>query len=222
MATPNISVSDLSPWPVCIFTPPWGYCGRVTESLDTWFRREILAHETYLVRYLRRIWRQPQDIDDLRQDAYTRIYEAAALARPLQPKSFLLTTARNLVVNLHRRNRVVSIESVGDFDDLNVSLDELSPERRLDARQQLRRLADALNSLPPKCRQVIWLRRVDGLSQKEVAERLGISVRTVENHILKGMRLLAAAFLSQHANLNVNEGTHDTETENEHGQHRTD
>lgn len=190
----------------------------MTDSLDDWFRREILVYEASLTRYLHRAWRHSQDVADLRQEIYVKVYEAAATARPQSPKSFLFTTAQHLVISRFRRTRVVSIESVGDFDDLSVSQEELSPERRLDARQQLRRLAEVMNRLPPKCRQVIWLRRIDELPQKEVAERLGISVRTVESHILKGMRLLTEGFLGQGTAAALDDETHKSDKENEHGQ----
>jgi len=93
-----------------------------------------------------------------------------------------------------RRGRVVSIEAVGDMDALNVLVDEISPERRLSARQELRRLTDAFDRLPDRCREVVWLRRVERLSQKEVAARLGITEKTVEKHIAKGMQLIAEHF----------------------------
>ena len=54
-----------------------------------------------------------------------------------------------------------------------------------------RRLVEALDALPERCRQVVWLRRVEELSQNDVAQRLGISGRTVEKHLAKGMRLIA-------------------------------
>jgi RNA polymerase sigma-70 factor (ECF subfamily) len=167
--------------------------------LKIWFAREILAHEAALMRYLTRTWPRRHEIHDLRQEIYVRIYEAAAKARPTAPKSFLFTTARNLMADRVRRSRIVSIEAVGDLGVLNVMVDEVSPERRLDARQDLKRLAHALDLLPPKCREVVWLRRVAEISQKEVAKRLGISERTVEAHLLKGMRHLADAFLAETA-----------------------
>jgi RNA polymerase sigma factor (sigma-70 family) len=166
----------------------------VTEPLKTWFAREILAHEAALVRYLNRTWPRRDEILDLRQEIYIRVYEAAGRARPTAPKSFLFTTARHLMTDRVRRSRIVSIEAIGDLGASSVLVDEVSPERRLDARQELKRLTWALNLLPPKCREVVWLRRVDEISQKEVAQRLGISERTVESHVLKGMRLLADAF----------------------------
>jgi len=161
------------------------------EDLDAWFAREILSHEGSLVRYLLRTWPHRDDVHDLRQEAYIRVYEAAARARPAAPKSFLFTTARNLMTDRIRRGRVVSIEAAEDLDDLNVLVDEISPEQHASARQQLRRLADAFDRLPPKCRQVVWMRKVEELPQKEVASRLGINEGTVEKHVAKGVRLLA-------------------------------
>ena len=163
------------------------------ESLDSWFKREILVHEEALMRYLARCWQKSAELVDLRQDVYVRVYEAAAKSRPYAPKSFLFTTARHLITDRLRRQRIVAIDAVGDLDALNVMIEELSPEVRTSAHQELRRLADAIDGLPPKCREVIWMRRVDDLPQKEVAARLGVTQKTVEKHVIKGMQLLADA-----------------------------
>lgn len=164
------------------------------DSLDAWFAREILVHEAALMRYLTRLWSRRDEVPDLRQEIYVRIYEAAARSRPTSPKSFMFTTARHLMTDRLRRGRVVSIEAMGDPDAWNVLVDELSPEHRLDARQELRRLAAAFDRLPDRCRQVVWLRRVEELPQKEVAARLGIGEKTVEKQVAKGMRLIADHF----------------------------
>lgn len=161
------------------------------KALNEWFAREILTHEAALVRYLARAWPHRDDIHDLRQEVYMRVYEAAKRARPHSPKSFLFATARHLMADRIRRNRIVSMQAVGDLDALNVPVEEASPEERLHARQELAQLARAFGALPPRCRDVVWLRRVDELSQKEVAGRLNISEKTVESHIVKGTRLLA-------------------------------
>lgn len=163
------------------------------DSLDAWFKREILAHEDVLVRYLSRMWPNRQDIVDLRQDTYVRVYEAAAKARPTAPKSFLFATARHLMTDRFRRQRIVSIDAVGDLEALNVLIEDVSPERQLSAHQELRKLAQAIDLLPRKCREVVWMRRVDDLPQKEVAARLGVTEKVIEKHIMKGMRLLADA-----------------------------
>ncbi|MBP6799327.1 MAG: sigma-70 family RNA polymerase sigma factor, partial [Luteimonas sp.] len=110
------------------------------------------------------------------------------------PKAFLFATARHLLTDRIRRGKVVSIEPVGDFERLLVLVDDVSPERWCGGRQVLKRLSDAFDRLPDRCREVVWLRRVEHLSQREVAARLGISEKTVEKHIAKGMRLLAGHF----------------------------
>ena len=160
-------------------------------ALDRWFIDEILVHEDALVRYLQRCWSRRDEIHDLRQEVYARVYEAAAKALPTQPKSFLFASARHLMTDRLRRSRVVSIEPMGDFEPSHVLVDDVSPERWCGGRQGLLRLAEAFDRLPDRCREVVWLRRVEDLSQKEVAVRLGISEKTVEKHIAKGMRLLA-------------------------------
>jgi hypothetical protein len=63
------------------------------DALNSWFAREILVHEAALVRYLTRTWSNKDDICDLRQETYIRVYEAAKTARPTFAKSFLFTTA---------------------------------------------------------------------------------------------------------------------------------
>lgn len=166
----------------------------MNEVLDAWFAREVLAHEGALMRFLHRNWRNHDEVVDLRQEIYVRVYEAAAGRRPDSPKSFLFATARHLLADRIRRQRIVSITAVGDLEQLNVLTDELEPGRWLGGRDALERLARALDRLPDRCRQVVWLRRVEDLPQKEIARRLGISEKTVEKHIAKGCRMMANHF----------------------------
>ncbi|KRB05005.1 sigma-70 family RNA polymerase sigma factor [Lysobacter sp. Root690] len=189
-------------------------------ALDAWFADEILVHEAALVHYLRRVWAHIDDVHDLRQEIYVRVYEAAGRARPHQPKSFLFATARHLMTDRLRRGRVVSIEPVGDFESLNVLVDEVTPERRLGARQNLRRLADAFDLLPDRCREVVWLRRVEELPQKEVAARMGITEKTVEKQVAKGMRLLAEHYYG--ATQSSADDAQDADRNREHGRKQTD
>ena len=163
------------------------------QPVDEWFMREILPLEPMLTRYLQRNWRNEAEINDLRQEAYARVYEAAQHEKPVLAKPFLFQITRNLMIDRLRRQSVVSLESVADFDWLNVSDDKPSAEAYVAARQELRLLQAALDKLPPRCRQVVLMRKVEGLSQKEVAKRMGITIETVENQVAKGMRLLAQA-----------------------------
>jgi len=171
------------------------YLGAVINALDQWFATEILPHEGALVRYLTRVWPNRSEVLDLRQDIYVRVYESARTALPTTPKAFLFAAARNLMTDRIRHNRIVLIDSRQDFEGLNVLVDELSPERCLSARQELRNLARAFDSLSEKCRNVIWLRRVEGLSQRQTAQRLGLREGAVESQLARGVRVLARAML---------------------------
>lgn len=193
------------------------------DSLDDWFTREILVHERALMRYLMRCWHRHDETPDLRQEVYVRVYEAAEKARPAMPKSFMFTTARHLMTDRLRRARVVSIDAVGDLGALNVLIDEISPEQRLNARQELRHLAAAFDRLPDRCREVVWLRRVEELPQKEVALRMGIGEKTVEKQVAKGMRLIAEYFYGTgHSHRALRRAATDAGHGDGHGQQQAD
>jgi RNA polymerase sigma-70 factor (ECF subfamily) len=173
------------------------------------------------VRYLTRTWPVRDEIHDLRQETYLRVYEAAAKKRPRSAKAFLFTTARHLVVDRMRRRRVVSFEQGWDLEELNVLVDEISPERCAGADEELRALAAAFDHLPPRCRQVVWMRRVEEQSQKEVAARLGIGEAMVEKHIAKAMRRLADALFGCHSSEKPKGETARSVREDDHARQHT-
>ena len=164
------------------------------DSLETWFRQEILPHEAALVRFLSRKWVRPKDVEDIRHDIYVRMLEAAERERPANPRAFLFSVAKNLLIDRARHDRVVAIDLLEDLSHLNVLIDEVSTERRASAREQLERLARLFERLPERRRQVVWMRRVESLSQKEIARRLNIAEGTVEKHLVLGIKALARAF----------------------------
>lgn len=184
------------------------------ESLQSWFKREIIAHEGALLRFIRRTWPDAGEIEDIRQEAYIKVYEAAAHARPAAPKSFLFAITRNLMVDRIRRGRIVSIELKGDIDGLNALVDERSPEHRASAREEFLRLAGAFETLPPECRDVVWLRKVELLTQKDVSRRLGVPERTIEKRVARGIRLLARTVFGVKP---AGEPSADEDEEREHG-----
>jgi RNA polymerase sigma factor (sigma-70 family) len=165
----------------------------VDDTLESWFRREILPHEAMLVRFLSRKWASSAEVHDIRHDIYVRVLEAAERERPAAPKAFLFSVARHLLIDRARRDRIVSIDLLEDLDVLNVLIDEVSPERRATGREQVQRLSTLFDRLPLRCREVVWMRRVEDVPQKEIARRLGIAEATVEKHLVRGIRLLADA-----------------------------
>ena len=171
-----------------------GNAGRMGDyAIDQWFTHEVLPLGPMLMRFLQRNKCSAAEVADLTQEAYARVYEAAQRERPQQVKPFLFQVARNLMIDRLRKQSVVSLEAMADFEWLNLPDDRPSSEQTLVARQERRLLQAALEDLPPRCRQVVMMRRIEGLSQKEVAEQLGITIETVQTQIAKAMRLLAQA-----------------------------
>jgi len=156
-----------------------------------WFLREVLPLEAVLVRFLRQNWRDQSDIEDVLQDVYVRVYEAAKRQIPEKPKPFVFATARNLLINRMRDRAVVPIDAVADLDALNIAMDMPGPDRAAVARDELRRLSDAIDRLPPHCREVIVLRRIENLSRSEIAARLGIAETTVSSYLTEAMYALS-------------------------------
>jgi RNA polymerase sigma-70 factor (ECF subfamily) len=170
------------------------------------------------MRYLSHKRAMPVDAEDLRNDIYIRVLECADNQRPTNPKAFLFSTARNLLIDIARRNRVVAIDLLEDLDVLNVLIDEASPERHASGRQQLQRLSTYFDRMPAKCREVVWLRRIEGLPQKEVAQRLGVTEATVEKHVHRGMRYLAYALFGTAASKEAAVSERVKESEPKHGE----
>ena len=114
-----------------------------TPALEGWFVREVLPLEAALMHFLRRSWPNKSELDDLRQEVYVRVCEAARKEIPHPAKPFVFAVARNLLVDRVRREHVVSIETVSDLDALGVAVEEPGPDRNAMARQELRRLQAA-------------------------------------------------------------------------------
>ena len=161
------------------------------DELRDWFCREVLPLEPALVRFLRRNWRDPNEIGDFRQDVFARMFDAARTGRPPNVRAFMFTVARNLLINHARRAKIVSFELVAEIEDSAAGPDEITPERIAAARDELRRVRAAIGQLPPRCQEIVLLRKVEGLSHREIAEHTGLSRRTVEAHLTRGMRGLA-------------------------------
>lgn len=187
------------------------------DSLDAWFAREILVHERALLKFLMRAWPDRAEVDDLCQEAYVRVYESAARERPAQPRGFLFATARHLMTDKVRRGRIVSIEMRGNIDALNVLIDELSPEHQVNAGQDLRRLAQAFSSLPEACRGIVWMMKVEDITQSEIARRLGMTRKTVEKRALRGLRLLQEAYFGGKDIVDRPQARVGLESESDHG-----
>jgi RNA polymerase sigma factor (sigma-70 family) len=162
-------------------------------ELNAWFAKAILVHERALRGYVSRFFKDFADIEDVLQETYSRLL---ALSDPASNAvrnwhAFLFTTARNVALDRIRRSRVVSLDALAEMGSADV-LDPAPPaDEVLNARQELTLLLDTIASLPDRCRETLTLRKLYGMSQREIAQRLKITESTVEKHVAYGVRLCA-------------------------------
>ena len=160
------------------------------DAASAWFVREILPLEAILVTYLRQNWHNASDVADLRQEVYARVFEAAREQIPDNPKRFLLTSARNLLIDRVRREQVVPMESFADFDALGIAAETPEPDRALIRKENIRRLEAALAELPPRTREAITLAYFEGLSITEIARRMNVAQPVASKFVARGTLIL--------------------------------
>lgn len=168
--------------------------GLSVSEVNAWFIREVLTLETALQRYLRHAWRNESDIGDMCQDVFVRCIEAAKREIPHPTRPFVFFIARSLLIDRLRRNQIVSIDAVADLEAFGISTDDPAPDRSVIARQDWRRLQAALARLPERQRDAVVMRKVEGLSRKEIAQRMGIAEPTVAQHLANGIAALTDFF----------------------------
>ena len=153
-----------------------------------WFAEEVHPHESSLRSYLKFSFPSVRDVDDVVQESYLRLWRSAAKQRIRSARGFLFSVAQRLAIDHLRREKRSPHESVTDFHSLSVLDGGLSVSDDVSVRQEIALLAEAIDALPARCREITILRKLDGLSHREIAVRLGISEETVQVQIGRGMR----------------------------------
>lgn len=161
-----------------------------SAALNEWFCREVLPREPVLTRFISRHWRAADEFFDIRQDVYERVLRGASRTLPELPGPYMFTVARNVMINRARRSKLIMIDFVTELEQIVPDADWLTPARQVEAREELRRVQTGLGILPPRCRQILRLRKVEGFSTREVAQQLGIGIDAVEQQVTLGMRAL--------------------------------
>jgi RNA polymerase sigma-70 factor (ECF subfamily) len=155
-----------------------------------WFAEEVEPHHTSLKRYLQRSYPAVRDVDDVVQESYLRLWRAHLLRPVRSAKSFLFQVARNLAVDLIRRNRRSPEISSPDLDVSCVLESGPGVAETACTLEELDLLARAIEALPDRYREVMILRQIKGIPQKEIAVRLGISELSVQTYVVRGLRRL--------------------------------
>ncbi len=157
----------------------------------------FLENNTFLKRFLSRFFYDQQDIEDVAQEAYLRAYVAEQKKSIEQPKAFLFRIAKN--VALTKLNKK-SLKITDYIEESSIPFNlgsEPGADAEVEAQELLGLYCDAVATLPEKCRQVYLLRKIHGLSHKEIAERMSLSISSVEKYLLKGI-LDCRAIIERH------------------------
>jgi RNA polymerase sigma factor (sigma-70 family) len=162
-------------------------------SIVEWISDEILPHEGDVRRWLRRSSLGAVEEDDVIQEAYCRLAGVQDVAQIRSGRAYFFTVARNIVLEHMRRARIVQIETLAEMDGLNVVDYDPSPERSAGSRQELERVRRLIDALPEKCRLIFTMRKIEGRSQRQIAQAMGVSENVVEKQVARGLRLVLDA-----------------------------
>ncbi len=149
----------------------------------------FLENKDAIERYLRKYLNSAEDIEDCAQEAFLRSFLAESREKIDSPKAYLFMAAKNVALNELAKRANSSTRHIEDMENPTVIVDEkhVAADETLDSRRKLAVLAEAICHMPPKCRQVFIMRKVDGFRVREIAIKLNISVSAVEKHIATGL-----------------------------------
>jgi RNA polymerase sigma factor (sigma-70 family) len=160
------------------------------KDIIAWVGSHVLPHEAAVRSWLKRWTGRAQDIDDVIQEAYCRLAAMDDVTHVSNGRAYLFQVTRNIVLEQVRRSKIVRIDNLTDTSFLNLIDEAPSVDRVVSGARELQRVQQLIEGLPPKCRQVFILRRVHGVPQREIAERLGLTQATVEKHAARGLKLI--------------------------------
>ena len=159
-----------------------------------WIEENLLPHEQDIRAWLRLHRTVGLEIDDIVQEMYAKIGSLDSFAHIRDPKHYAFQVAYSILLNFVRRSQIVSISAVGDLAELNVASLEANPEEQASLRDDIREIANAMATLPKRAQEVLRLRRIEGLSQRETANKLSIGEKAVEKHMARAVTMLMDHF----------------------------
>jgi len=158
-----------------------------------------LHHEKAIKKYLYRFFSRSQDVEDIAHEAFIKVFATELRGPVLNPKALLFRAAKHSALSELAKKSNTSTSYMEETEDKAVlmDMDGLGAEQIYDSRRKLAILSMAVSQLPPVCRKVFILRKIEGLSMKDVATKLGISVSTAEKHAAQGL-IKCSAYMREH------------------------
>lgn len=156
-----------------------------------------------LVRYVQRLLRNHAEAEEVSQEAFLRAYAAEVGGATEFSEALLYTVARNLALSELRKRTTRATDQLTDFHEQELGYHGNEPEAQAMDRSMIASVERAMLLMPPKCLEVFRLRKIDDLSHAEISEKLGISVKTIERHLTKGLRICRET-------MDADQGRHDT------------
>lgn len=171
--------------------------GQSRAEIIAWVAGNVIPHEAALRARLRHMAVAAEEIDDIVQETYLNIARLNSVEHIRDGRGYLFTAARMVMLQRLRRNRIVRIDHLTDAQALTLEDDAPGPERQAAARRELARVRRIIEDLPPRCREIFELRRVEGVSQREIAQRLDLPEHTIEQQATRGLKLILKAIASE-------------------------
>ena len=158
----------------------------MSSSKDSFFAGLYLAHHSWLQGWLRQRLNDSADAADLAQDTFVRVLQRRQSVPLNEPRAYLRTVARGLVIDLWRRRDIERawLETVQQLPEQQVP----GPEIHLQVIETLIAIDTLLDALPAVVREAFLLAQLEGLTCPRIAERLGVSVSTVERYLAKALQ----------------------------------
>jgi RNA polymerase sigma factor (sigma-70 family) len=152
-----------------------------------WLTDEVHPHDAHLRAYLRGRFPAVRDVDDVVQESYLRVWRTRAEGPIRSAREFLFTVTLRLAINGMRSLGASPIVAVEDPARLPVADEAADVAAEMERNEGVALLGEAVSALPTRCREVFLLHKIQSLSRRETAERLGLAEKTVEVQTARAM-----------------------------------
>lgn len=167
-------------------------CVAALRARARWLEAEVLPHQCWLRGWIARRFPAEGDVDDIVQESFEKILRCADPEAVRNARVYLSRTAAGIVIDRARRRRIVRIDYHDDLGALSLACAYPLADRICAAREEWDGVCRALGALPERTREVIRLRRLDDIPQREVAAAMGLSESAIEKHVRRGVRAVRA------------------------------